>query len=213
MEEFERELGGMSISKPKKKKEVKIAEDEDEEEVPDGAEFEEIDETELGDNPFAMGAGGAVGAGSADTELWLGSDRDYTYQEVGALPLRLCHNGQIINANPCLAAAKPLLPLAPRRQPRSRALWFEAVHPRAALDPPGRQQALRVREHRRHLPAHAPAARARHRVYARGDGHHGQRGRQRAAGHPRSVPAEADRKYLEAVHRCALSLVGFVWWC
>ena len=86
MEEFERELGDMSISKPKKKKEVKIADEEDEEEVPDGAEFEDMDEMELGDNPFAMGAGGSLGAGSADPEPWLSSDRDYTYQEVGDLP-------------------------------------------------------------------------------------------------------------------------------
>lgn len=83
MEEFERELGDMSISKPKKKKEVKIADEEDDEDVPDGAEFEDIDEMELGDNPFAMGAGSSLGAGSADAESWLGSDRDYTYQEVG----------------------------------------------------------------------------------------------------------------------------------
>jgi len=90
MEEFERELGDMSISKPKKKKEVKIADDEDEEDVPDGAEFEDIDEMELGDNPFAMGAGGSLGAGSADAEPWLSSDRDYTYQEVGTIfPRRL----------------------------------------------------------------------------------------------------------------------------
>jgi len=82
MEEFERELGDMSISKPKKKKEVRIADDEDEEDVPDGAEFENIDEVELGDNPFAMGAGSGHGAGSAEAESWLGSDRDYTYQEV-----------------------------------------------------------------------------------------------------------------------------------
>jgi translation initiation factor 2 subunit 2 len=83
MEEFERELGDMSISKPKKKKEVKIADDEDEEDVPDGADFEEMDEMDLGDNPFAMGAGSSLGAGSTDTEPWLSSDRDYTYQEVG----------------------------------------------------------------------------------------------------------------------------------
>lgn len=91
MEEFERELGDMSISKPKKKKEVKIAEDEDEDDVPDGADLEDMDEMELGDNPFAMGAGGSLGAGSADTaELWLGTDRDYTYQEVGTtFPLLL----------------------------------------------------------------------------------------------------------------------------
>ena len=82
MEEFEREVGDMSISKPKKKKEVKIADEEDEEDVPDGAEFEDIDETELGDNPFAMGGGGGLAAGSAEIEPWLGSDRDYTYQEV-----------------------------------------------------------------------------------------------------------------------------------
>lgn len=94
MEAFERELGDMSIGKPKKKKEVKIADDEEEEDVPDGADFEDIDETELGDNPFAMGGGGGgIGAGSADTEAWLGSDRDYTYQEVSPSFLSLCWNG------------------------------------------------------------------------------------------------------------------------
>lgn len=90
MEEFERELGDMSISKPKKKKEVKIAEDEDDEDVPDGADLDDMDEMELGDNPFAMGAGSSLGAGIADTETWLGTDRDYTYQEVATtFPLLL----------------------------------------------------------------------------------------------------------------------------
>jgi len=98
MEEFERELGDVSISKPKKKKEVKIADDEDDDDVPDGADFEEIDETELGDNPFSMGGGSGIVVGTVDAEPWLGSDRDYSYQELLNRFFRSLHA-----ANPALA--------------------------------------------------------------------------------------------------------------
>ena len=40
----------------------------------------EVDETELGDDPFATGGGG--GGLDSGNELWLKSDRDYTYEEV-----------------------------------------------------------------------------------------------------------------------------------
>ena len=67
MEAFEKEL---HIAKVK---------DVDEEEGPD-AQPEEIDETELGEDPFA-GGDGAVSL-DAGNEPWLKSDRDYTYPEV-----------------------------------------------------------------------------------------------------------------------------------
>jgi hypothetical protein len=40
-----------------------------------------MDDAELGDDPFAQGDA-PVGV-DAGTEVWLNSDRDYTYQEVG----------------------------------------------------------------------------------------------------------------------------------
>lgn len=73
MEEFERQLG-----------EAK-SKDEDEEELEDGnaAAFDDIDETEHGDNPFARPEE-PVQNGD-DSQPWLGSDRDYTYPEVSIL--------------------------------------------------------------------------------------------------------------------------------
>lgn len=47
----------------------------------DGAPIDEVDEAELGDDPFARG-GEQVAAVDAGGEAWLGSDRDYTYSEV-----------------------------------------------------------------------------------------------------------------------------------
>ncbi|THH30837.1 hypothetical protein EUX98_g3353 [Antrodiella citrinella] len=69
-EAFEKELN-----------DAKVKDDEDED-VPDGLP-EEIDEAELGDDPFATGAGGAgVVSIDAGAEPWLKSDRDYTYPEL-----------------------------------------------------------------------------------------------------------------------------------
>lgn len=72
MEAFEKELNESK------------AKDGDEDEVPDGKHLEEVDENELGDDPFASGGGGGGGGASIDagSEPWLGSDRDYTYVEV-----------------------------------------------------------------------------------------------------------------------------------
>ena len=57
-----------------------IAEDADEEEGGDENQLQEVDETELGDDPFARGGEGV----SLDpgNEPWLKSDCDYTYEEV-----------------------------------------------------------------------------------------------------------------------------------
>lgn len=46
----------------------------------DGAYLEHIDEHELGEDVFA--SGGGAGEAHAGAEPWLGSDRDYTYDEV-----------------------------------------------------------------------------------------------------------------------------------
>ncbi len=48
---------------------------------PDGAHLDDIDEAELGDDPFAQAGDAPVGV-DAGNEPWLKSDRDYTYQEV-----------------------------------------------------------------------------------------------------------------------------------
>lgn len=71
MEAFERE-----ISEAK-------AKDEDGEDEVDGnaTAFNEIDEGEHGENPFAR-PDDSVQHGGSDSEPWLGSDRDYTYPEV-----------------------------------------------------------------------------------------------------------------------------------
>jgi translation initiation factor 2 subunit 2 len=73
LEAFEKELND---SKAKDKKE-----DEDEEEAPDGKHLEDLDDAELGDDPFARTTDAPVGV-DAGTEPWLKSDRDYTYQEL-----------------------------------------------------------------------------------------------------------------------------------
>ena len=46
----------------------------------DGAHLDQLDENELGDDVFSSGGGGHEG--QAGAEPWLGSDRDYTYEEV-----------------------------------------------------------------------------------------------------------------------------------
>jgi translation initiation factor 2 subunit 2 len=57
--------------------------DEEEEEgpEPDGSHLDNIDEEELGEDPFAQGGDAPVGL-DAGNEPWLKTDRDYTYQEV-----------------------------------------------------------------------------------------------------------------------------------
>lgn len=63
MEAFERELG----ARPEEN---------------DGDHVDDIDEAELGDDPFARGGDGESHRLDAGSEPWLGSDRDYTYPEL-----------------------------------------------------------------------------------------------------------------------------------
>ncbi|KAF8624679.1 hypothetical protein AX17_007010 [Amanita inopinata Kibby_2008] len=59
-----------------------VVEDEEEGEGPiDTSHLDDIDEAELGDDPFARTTDAPVGV-DAGTEAWLKSDRDYTYQEL-----------------------------------------------------------------------------------------------------------------------------------
>ncbi|EGO26793.1 hypothetical protein SERLADRAFT_368302 [Serpula lacrymans var. lacrymans S7.9] len=69
MEDFEKELN-----------QAKTKED-DEAEADDGQHLEDIDEAELGDDPFARGQDAPTGI-DAGTEPWLSSDRDYLYSEL-----------------------------------------------------------------------------------------------------------------------------------
>ncbi|KAN0094585.1 Domain found in IF2B/IF5 domain containing protein [Tylopilus felleus] len=72
MEDFEKELG--------ESKSKDAAEGADNVEIDDGEHLNDIDEAELGDDPFARPeAHISVDSGS---EPWLTSDRDYTYQEL-----------------------------------------------------------------------------------------------------------------------------------
>ena len=70
MEAFEKELNESK------------AKDADEEDVPDGSHLDEVDDAELGDDPFARGGGDGAVSLDAGSEPWLSSDRDYLYPEV-----------------------------------------------------------------------------------------------------------------------------------
>lgn len=85
LEAFEKELND-SKAKSTSKPEGGEEEEEDGPE-PDGSHLDNIDETELGDDPFAQSADAPVGV-DAGTEAWLKSDRDYTYQEVRSFGCR-----------------------------------------------------------------------------------------------------------------------------
>jgi len=78
MEAFEKEL---NIPKSKDKEEdAEDGGDDDAIEL-DGKHLENVDEAELGDNPFAQPTDAPVGI-DAGNEAWLKSDRDYSYQEL-----------------------------------------------------------------------------------------------------------------------------------
>jgi len=77
LDAFEKELND---SKTKAKEDVGEEDDEDGP-APDGTHLENVDEAELGDNPFAQPGEAPVGI-DAGNEAWLKSDRDYTYPEV-----------------------------------------------------------------------------------------------------------------------------------
>ncbi|EIW79628.1 eukaryotic translation initiation factor 2 beta [Coniophora puteana RWD-64-598 SS2] len=69
MEDFEKELNDSK------------ANIEGDEEADDGAHLNELDDADLGDDPFARGAEAPTGIDSG-SEPWLSSDRDYTYPEL-----------------------------------------------------------------------------------------------------------------------------------
>ncbi|EJD41580.1 hypothetical protein AURDEDRAFT_115452 [Auricularia subglabra TFB-10046 SS5] len=69
MEDFEKQLKAETAG-------------DDEDDVPTGDHLD-VDDTELGDDPFAAHSSSVVPAGiDSGAEPWLGSDRDYTYQEL-----------------------------------------------------------------------------------------------------------------------------------
>jgi translation initiation factor 2 subunit 2 len=69
MEDFEKELN-----------EAKAKDDAEDGELDDGEHLNDVDEADLGDDPFAHNE--APAGIDSGTEPWLGSDRDYSYQEV-----------------------------------------------------------------------------------------------------------------------------------
>jgi translation initiation factor 2 subunit 2 len=78
LDAFEKELN------ESKAKSSTAADDEDDEGEPAStAHLDDIDEAELGEDPFAQ-SDAPVGV-DAGNEAWLKSDRDYTYQEVNFL--------------------------------------------------------------------------------------------------------------------------------
>ena len=81
LDAFEKEL-----SQSKAKSKTEDDEDDDEGPAPDGSHLDNIDEEELGDDPFARPSDAPV-AVDAGNEAWLKSDRDYTYDEVLSTPI------------------------------------------------------------------------------------------------------------------------------
>jgi translation initiation factor 2 subunit 2 len=89
MEAFEKELNESKKEGPKARKGDE--EEEDEEEPVDTSHLDELDEEDLGENPFSR-PDAPVGI-DAGNEAWLSSDRDYTYPEVNLtfpFPFPLC---------------------------------------------------------------------------------------------------------------------------
>jgi len=75
LDAFEKDL-----NESKAKSKTEDAEDDVEGHAQDGSHLENIDEEDLGDDPFAR-PDAPVGV-DAGTEAWLNSDRDYSYEEV-----------------------------------------------------------------------------------------------------------------------------------
>ena len=80
MDAFEKEL-----NESKAKSSTAVDDDDDDGDLINTTHLDDIDETELGEDPFAQNDA-PVGV-DAGNEAWLKSDRDYTYQEVGFLLL------------------------------------------------------------------------------------------------------------------------------
>ena len=101
----------------------------------DGAPIDDVDEAELGDDPFARGGEAAVV--DAGGEAWLNSDRDYTYAEVrfAALP-----HVRLYAHFTCLIAAPALLWPAARVEPRPLKHCRQATHTRTTTTYEGRKQ-------------------------------------------------------------------------
>lgn len=116
LEAFEKELNESKKGSEDGKKSK--GDDDDEEDGPlDTSHLDQLDETELGENPFSR-PDAPVGV-DAGTEPWLTSDRDYTYPEVDSPLLYL-----IISNNHHLSSSRdstppfmlPILPSSPPLQ-------------------------------------------------------------------------------------------------
>jgi hypothetical protein len=120
LDAFEKEL-----NESKAKSSTAADDEEDDGELVNTAHLDDIDEAELGEDPFAQNDA-PVGV-DAGNEAWLKSDRDYTYQEVG---FSLCWNSlYTINVlNSCLhdsthhftPPTHPFFPIRPKNDTPSR---------------------------------------------------------------------------------------------
>ncbi|KAF8909700.1 translation initiation factor [Gymnopilus junonius] len=113
LDAFEKELNESKAEDAAKSKPAKAEggdEDEDEDGLePDGSHLDNLDESELGEDPFAQPGDVPVGVDSGN-EPWLKSDRDYTYPELLHRFYALLHA-----ANPSLlsTASKKRYTIAP----------------------------------------------------------------------------------------------------
>jgi hypothetical protein len=136
-------------------KELNEARAKDEGEDADGEKADDFDEAELGDDPFAR-SGEAI---SVDTEgeAWLGSDRDYTYSEVGAIIWLVA---SLIDNILWTVAPPAFLRTVARVEPGSSQYRWKATYTCAATADEGRKQENRIWQHRRYLQAYASTTRA-----------------------------------------------------
>lgn len=115
LEAFEKELNESKKESGEGKKTKDEDEDEDDGPV-DTSHLDNLDETELGDNPFSR-PDAPVGV-DAGTEAWLSSDRDYTYPEVRFraflfIPVLIYYSSSRASTHPSMP---PILPSSPPHQ-------------------------------------------------------------------------------------------------
>lgn len=112
---------------------------------PDGHHLDDINEEDLGEDVFAH-PHEAPASVDPQSEPWLASDRDYTYQEVS---LETYPRAQLHLR--CRVASSTFLRSAPCLQSRSLLLQHQALHYRSPTNHARREQEIDLRQYSRYL--------------------------------------------------------------